>query len=359
MVVDDAYEEHALSLTPIHRSLLGSSTCSVRSAAIAHPEHLNTCDDLGWTPLHLAVVIGDNEAVETLLDSGCEMEKRALFGGQTALFLAAYKNHLPIARALIERGANAAIICSGLTPVQLVRYLSPEKHGADIDRRDKWGRSVLSIALVNRQDNYFIAEALATAGAKFGTVDSEGRSLLSWIAEMNCPRWIYYLDATYWLGTDPDSKSNAGYTALDVLESQCAYNLTFPDPRKVRGVIGLAELIVEIREMNWNDGLFLDVKHRLSEDGSHRKLKGWIRLFQEDVYHHPAFADKEWDWDMMIWYNKVELEDGLADDDDALDIHSLTLRKPRDYDDDDGGGGDEGPQEASDAEDEFFDAPEP
>ncbi|TPX12701.1 uncharacterized protein E0L32_000878 [Thyridium curvatum] len=374
-------------------------------AAIAHPEHLNTCDDLGWTPLHLAVSMGDNEAVETLLDSGCDMEKRALLSGETALFVAALHREVALARTLIERGANMAITCWGMTLLELaVRDASADfvqllldaganlppsilhpltvcesidmneisrvikilqKHGADVDWRNEWGGSVLLTALVRRKDNHFVAEALATAGADFDTVDSKNRNLLFWMAERKSPRWIYHLDAAYWRGTDPDLKNNVGYSALDVLTFLCAHNLPLPVTRKVREIIGLAELIAEIREMNWNDGLFLDMKHRLSEDDSHRKLKRWIRFVQEQVDNDPNFAEEEWDEDTMIWYDDIELEDGLEDDDDALDIHSLTLRKPRDYNDSDeesqygDDSDDEESQETSDSEDEFFDAPEP
>lgn len=60
----------------------------------------------GVTALKLAVQHGRIQAVQTLLNAGATVDMTAVAGGQTALMWAAMSGHLPIARLLLQAGAD-------------------------------------------------------------------------------------------------------------------------------------------------------------------------------------------------------------------------------------------------------------
>lgn len=88
----------------------------------------------------------------------------------------------------------------------------------------------------------------------------------------------------HFLGIDPDrsSSSTVSLSPLNHLRNSSHLNTAW----KVADVLAFTELIVGIREMNWDAGLFLESKSFYREDGSHERMKRWIsaasRALSED-----------------------------------------------------------------------------
>jgi ankyrin repeat protein len=100
-------------------------------------------DDLGATPLHDAVWLGQLETVRSLVAGGADVNARHLEGGSTPLHFAAAQGRAEIALLLIE-------------------------HGADVNAATKYGDTALAIA-IRRADqeimNILLGHGAATDGA--------------------------------------------------------------------------------------------------------------------------------------------------------------------------------------------------
>lgn len=84
---------------------------------------VNQVGIFGNTPLKVAVVWGDVEAVCSLLDAGADPNIRCE-DGYTALHHAAAGNHVQIGRLLINKGARTDVQnVDGQTPYDLARLL--------------------------------------------------------------------------------------------------------------------------------------------------------------------------------------------------------------------------------------------
>lgn len=67
---DELYE-----FSPLHKSVLGLSSCSLESIIHAEPNCINQTDRYGKTALFWAVHLGDSEATRTLLSHGSDCNK--------------------------------------------------------------------------------------------------------------------------------------------------------------------------------------------------------------------------------------------------------------------------------------------
>ena len=66
---------------------------------------INTFNNIGFTPLHLAVISGDPELVKELLQYGGDSEIRCLnsyFQNKTCIEIAKHYNNIPILKVLLE-----------------------------------------------------------------------------------------------------------------------------------------------------------------------------------------------------------------------------------------------------------------
>ena len=80
----------------------------LRSLLRTDPEQAHAVSDDGFTPLHLAVFGNQEEAVRILIEHGADLDSisSASFAQVTPLGTAAFVRSLPLARILLEAGAN-------------------------------------------------------------------------------------------------------------------------------------------------------------------------------------------------------------------------------------------------------------
>ena len=91
----------------------------VRRLMAARPELRDkTVGEYGFTPLMMAAYYGHPEAVEVLADGGAQLDLQDV-AGRTALWYAAYSNHLAIVKLLVGRGADQTIKGVGMTPREI------------------------------------------------------------------------------------------------------------------------------------------------------------------------------------------------------------------------------------------------
>jgi len=102
------------------RSLCGFSTSSIMT--------VNSRDASGDTPLHIASIWGDIDAIETLLAAGADINARGDMNC-TPLHYAVSQNKVEAAKSLIKHGALLDIKdeISGWTPVDKARLSENEE----------------------------------------------------------------------------------------------------------------------------------------------------------------------------------------------------------------------------------------
>lgn len=109
----------------------------------------------------------------------------------------------------------------------------------------------------------------------------------------------------HFLGIDPDrsSSSTMSLSPLKHLRNSSHLNTEW----KVVDVLAFTELIVGIREMNWDAGLFLESERIYRGDGSHERMKRWIsavsRALSEDGGCECLRRGDEWKMWWDVWPN--------------------------------------------------------
>ena len=79
-------------------------------------------DYVGWTPLHFAAMHNKYECAAVLLRHGVMLDNVTI-KGETALWFASMKGHLPIVQLLVQSGADIEIaqLYNGKTPIVIAR----------------------------------------------------------------------------------------------------------------------------------------------------------------------------------------------------------------------------------------------
>ncbi|RYO88384.1 hypothetical protein DL766_003063 [Monosporascus sp. MC13-8B] len=128
---------------------------------------------------------------------------------------------------------------------------------------------------------------LLKLGAKADVFTDDGDSLphLLVITPRGFNRWVTYQHPSYWVSI-PTSPAEP--------------------PPTLEEVVLFVELILDLRESNWEAGLFLECKEDCEEDGSHSLMRRWVRR-QKELF--------EWDEDNRslvcnsletCWYGDTE-----------------------------------------------------
>jgi ankyrin repeat protein len=147
---------------------------------------INAKSDVGYTPLHLAVIKGHDKIVEYLISENADVNTADKERGGTPLHSAAANNiDVKIAQMLIKAGAkvNAKDFAGGGTPLDLAIPNNNVKFakalvdaGADVNSPDNKGSTPLGIAKIAAMGNpAFEAMLRCLSGA--GTLDFENARL--------------------------------------------------------------------------------------------------------------------------------------------------------------------------------------
>ena len=127
-----------------------------------------------WTALHFAARYRGKEVVQLLLDRGADINAKSEYD-ETALTLAAWGGSKDVTQLLLDQGADieATGKCDGYTALHDAVDLGHEevarlllKHGLNVARKDKRGRTPLQIAHAN--DNLALESLLLQFGARVG-----------------------------------------------------------------------------------------------------------------------------------------------------------------------------------------------
>ena len=179
--------------------------------------NINVQDEEGYTPLMNAITEGEIEIVKILLEHNADVIKIKDNSGRNAFFLAAVLDELEMLK-LFEKynpdfnvsdnyGSNVFFFTR---KVETVNYFL--QHGADINKRNKSGRTPLiqhSLAYENQDHVKFLLEK----GADINAQDNKGNTLLMYaIALRNEP----LINEILKLNPDVNIKNKEGKTANDM-----------------------------------------------------------------------------------------------------------------------------------------------
>ncbi|KAI0188936.1 ankyrin repeat-containing domain protein, partial [Xylaria flabelliformis] len=144
-----------LCFNPLHYIIIGLEKADLRQQLRLNRAYVDSADAFGRSPLHWAVITGNVNAVEALIEYGASttcVDKQQMTPLH-AVFLAPSSVQVQCGRLLVDAGADVnALDAWERTPIRIaagfnrisLEFLSMlVQHGADIDRRDIYGQSPL------------------------------------------------------------------------------------------------------------------------------------------------------------------------------------------------------------------------
>ena len=146
-----------------------NDTTAIQSFLDAGTE-INESDMKGFTPLILAVYLGNFDASEYLLRKGAQTDLKD-FSGNTALMGAAFKGHYSLCELLLMynanpnalnlNNANAMFFAVTFDQNDIAKLLI--QHGTNLNQHDSFGKTALDHAFM--QENDVLIDALEDAAA--------------------------------------------------------------------------------------------------------------------------------------------------------------------------------------------------
>jgi ankyrin repeat protein len=220
--------------TPLHWAVMrgDESMCSTLLLAGANP---NTPDSYQYCPLHYASQPPTPRCLELLLDAGANVEVQN-YSGRRPLHFAAQDQELPAhAITLIERGASVnGKNKSGATPLAIAATVNGWKVGrylisvgADVHNRDRYGDTPLLEAV--RACSHEFVEMLLENSASGLDENNEGSNILHLAAKYGDVKLCEILESyRYLLGClDPDVADAQGLRPTDTLRARSGMSEDF------------------------------------------------------------------------------------------------------------------------------------
>ncbi|CAD5229383.1 unnamed protein product [Bursaphelenchus okinawaensis] len=171
----------------VHWAASGGCVAFLELVLPGHPEMADAVDDSKWNLLMIATSAGHFDVIKYLLSRcDCDVNHRNN-NGQTPLHYAASKNYIPIARMLLENGAEVNVQDKyGSAPlhraaakghVDMIMLLMKQK-GARVDLADREGNTALQMAVEDQNDSAAIF--LAKRGADINRQNREEKTPLDY-----------------------------------------------------------------------------------------------------------------------------------------------------------------------------------
>jgi ankyrin repeat protein len=216
---------------PIHDAARKGDLKKVQAIVQADPSSVNSKDDMGDTPLHVAALHGEVAVAQALIAASADVNVKNSAGpftpddlwgvisganhpdpvrlltvhgvnqadmknGYTPLDLAAFSVHyMPMVKLLVEKGADVNTqSSSGACPLfwavmreqkDEVQYLVD--HGANVNAADAYGDTILGMVLHLQYTS--MIQILLDHGADVNAVDQSGHRPLSFALSMDDHRW--------------------------------------------------------------------------------------------------------------------------------------------------------------------------
>lgn len=361
----------------IHDAVLGRIRLPLEECISLQPDQINILDDLGLAPLHLAVLTGNMDAIHTLVELGADIDCPSRYNSETPLHLACQEvfdnidkvfqeSFVQVALALINHGASCHVQDSrGNTPLHL-SYKHPIvtrsllSLGADPNTRSKAGdapfQRIINHPKESDRSQREVLKAYSEAGADFdayyngmtvlheaagsnpslipllsvlganinAVTQDEGWSLLHVLLFAgNLGGIVDQVPVSVLTGLNPDMADKYDWTLVEYLEMQVIAERRFltgrrPRPREAWNFV---KLIVELRELNWESGLFLDYKKHLMQDGSHSQMKRWVSLQTERIGQYEEGEGIGWSsLDRRMWRGLDDYWDNESQTEEEHDI---------------------------------------
>jgi serine/threonine-protein phosphatase 6 regulatory ankyrin repeat subunit A len=188
----DVFRESKSNST-IHKAVRDNNVPLIELLLTKNPELLEEKDKDGYTPLHLSLLVpAQDSALTYLLQRGADLSAR-ISNGETALMVAAWKNHKDGTLKLIEKSKS---LSGGKCPIIFERAIK--------------GWSPLHYAARWNNDTYII-KLLLRNGAEVDALDGNEVTPLSYAADQGRLEAIRVLTAA---GANIDAKDRWGRTAL-------------------------------------------------------------------------------------------------------------------------------------------------
>ncbi|KAJ4328977.1 hypothetical protein N0V84_000548 [Fusarium piperis] len=349
----------------IHQAIRGETTHSLDECIQMEPQHINTLDDVGFAPLHWAVLKQDMATFQTLIKATANVNQETSHKRETPLHFACMNHNVDMVRTLLELGAStsspdhekwtplhhAINYCQGQqqemdvvqmlldaradpclgnvqgeTPLHFLfgnHDMDPDHAtalatalidaGADLEIKDKYGRTPLLYSCLMACKNVSI---LIDLGANVKAVDDNERNLLSELACNEDDMNPSLLHPKLLVGVDPDLPDEEDETPLEFLDRRLRDPIMW-QPLSIRVVVDMVDLILGTREANWEAGLFLDKKEALEADGSHTRMRRWVMRQRRLMHRDESWGDFDFEEDDLLgWYQDEYSESTASDTDD-------------------------------------------
>jgi ankyrin repeat protein len=191
----DPNTKNARGETPLTFAVANAELKTVK--AVAEKTDINMQDNLGQSPLHLALSKQKDEIFEYLLEKGADINvggAKAELKNQTVLYLAVTRGREDLVQKLLEKGADPNIAdsdgavplaeaCIGARLNQNIIKMLLDK-GAQVNHQEKNGATPLIYIAANNQttaeNRQTVAKMLLDAGADKKIKDKDGKTALDW-----------------------------------------------------------------------------------------------------------------------------------------------------------------------------------